>query len=377
MNINRRLPDGTYDENEVTNKSQIYITTAGWKNSYAYEKLITLLIQEITEPDKAVVLGGSWRVPVAEELLSKNFIRDLKLDGTYNEASFDREYESRWSGDAENAFFSSETFDKHRVLLQPEYEFSGRSSKDAFYVLGVDVGRIGCSTEVCVIKVTPQPQGTSLKALVNIYSYNEEHFETQAINIKKLYYKYRARIIAIDANGLGIGLIDDMVKAQIDPETGETLPDFGVYNDDDNLYKKFKTDVTETDAMFLIKANAPLNSEAYSYMQTQLSSGKIKLLIDEQQAKIKLMSTKIGQSMNADKRADYLKPFTMTTILREEMLNLVEENEGVNIILKQSSRGIKKDKFSAFLYGLYYIKKYEDTKKRRKKRSFTEFMFYS
>ena len=38
--------------------------------------------------------------------------------------------------------------------------------------------------------------------------------------------------------------------------------------------------------------------------------------------------------MSADKRAEYLKPFTLTTILREEMLNLVEENEGVNIILK-------------------------------------------
>jgi hypothetical protein len=38
------------------------------------------------------------------------------------------------------------------------------------------------------------------------------------------------------------------------------------------------------------------------------------------------------------------------------MLNLVQENEGVNIILKQSSRGIKKDKFSALEYALYYIK---------------------
>jgi len=38
------------------------------------------------------------------------------------------------------------------------------------------------------------------------------------------------------------------------------------------------------------------------------------------------------------------------------MLNLVEENEGVNIILKQSNRSVRKDKFSAFIYGLYYIK---------------------
>lgn len=377
MNVDRRLADGSRQEDEPVNKSQIYVTTAGWKNSFAYEKLIQLLIQQITEPGSAIVLGGTWRVPVMEKLLRKSFIEELKLDGTYNDSSFAREYESEWSGDAENAFFSAEKFDKHRVLLQPEYEYSGRSTKSAFYVLGIDVGRKGCTSEVCVFKVTPQAQGTSLKTLVNLYTWDEEHFEAQAINIKKLFYKYKARQVVIDANGLGIGLVDFMVKDQIDPETGELLPNFGVSNDDENFYKQFRTADTEMDAMYLIKANAPINTEAHSYVQTQLSSGKIKFLIDENQAKVKLMSTKMGQQMDNDKRAEYLKPFTLTTILREQMLNLVEENEGVNIILKQSSRSIKKDKFSAFEYGLYYIKQEEDRKKKRKRRNIADMMFYT
>ena len=376
MNVDRRLSDGSRQEDEVINKSQIYVTTAGWKNSFAYEKLIQILIQQITEPGQAIVLGGTWRVPVMEKLLRKSFIEELKLDGTYNDASFAREYESEWSGDAENAFFSAERFDKHRVLLQPEYEFSGRSSKSAYYILGIDVGRKGCTTEVCVFKVTPQAQGTSLKTLVNLYTWDEEHFEAQAINIKRLYYKYKCRTAVIDANGLGIGLVDFMVKDQIDPETGELLPNFGVENDDEGFYKNFKTADTEPDAMYLIKANAPINTEAHTYVQTQLSSGKIKFLIDENQAKVKLMSTKLGQNMDNDKRAEYLKPFTLTTILREQMLNLVEENEGVNIILKQASRSIKKDKFSAFEYGLYYIKQDEDRKKKRKKRNIADMMFF-
>ena len=130
-----------------------------------------------------------------EKLLRKSFIEELKLDGTYNDSSFAREYESEWSGDAENAFFSAEKFDKHRVLLQPEYEYSGRSSKNAYYILGVDVGRYGCTTEVCIFKVTPQVQGASLKTLVNIYTYDAEDFEAQAISIKKLFYKYKLLII--------------------------------------------------------------------------------------------------------------------------------------------------------------------------------------
>lgn len=38
MNVNRRLPDGTRHEEEVVNKSQIFVTTAGWKNTFARPK---------------------------------------------------------------------------------------------------------------------------------------------------------------------------------------------------------------------------------------------------------------------------------------------------------------------------------------------------
>jgi hypothetical protein len=81
--------------------------------------------------------------------------------------------------------------------------------------------------------------------------------------------------------------------------------------------------------------------------------------------------------MTPEQRAEYLRPFTLTSILKEEMMNLREEKEGVNIILKQVNRKIKKDKFSAFEYGLYYIKILEESKKKRKKARLSDFMFFS
>ena len=79
--------------------------------------------------------------------------------------------------------------------------------------------------------------------------------------------------------------------------------------------------------------------------------------------------------MKPEERAEYLKPFTLPSILKEEMMNLREENEGVNIILKQANIGIKKDKFSAFEYGLYYIKLEEESKKKKKKFNASEWCF--
>lgn len=381
MVVDRRLADGSRHEDEVANKSQIYVTTAGWKNSFSYDKLIQILIQQIINPAEAIALGGTWRIPVMEGLQPKNFIQGLKLDGTYNDSSFSREYESEWSGDAENAFFSAEKFDKYRILLQPEYEFSGRNSKSQYYVLGVDVGRFKCTTEVCVFKVSPQVQGSALKSLVNIYTYEAEDFETQAINIKRLFYKFKARQIAIDANGVGAGFVDFMTKAQVDPESGETLLAFGVSGgtNEDILeqYKKIKGPDVENDAMYLIKANTAINTEAHTYVQTQMYSGKVKFLIDENQAKVKLMSTKVGQNMTSEQRATQMIPFTQTTILKDQMLNLVEENEGTNIILKQANRGIKKDKFSAFEYGMLYIKREEDRNKKKHKRDISAMTFFN
>ena len=376
MAISRRAKDGTTNEKEPLNKSQIYITTAGYKGTFPYDRLIGFLVRMVTQPDRCMVLGGTWRTPVGVGLQSKTFITDQKNEGTYNEASFEREYESKWSGTVEDAFFNGEFFARNRKLQQPEYEASGRSSAGAYYVLSVDVGRKGCDTIVCVFKVTPQAQGPAVKSLVNIYTMSDEHFEDQAIKLKKLYYKYKARTLVIDGNGLGIGLIDYMIKSQTD-ENGDFLPDFGVENDDDGYYKKYRTQNTEYDAMYIIKANAPINTECHANAQTQLQAGKVKFLIDERTAKDKLLSTQKGQRMKPEERAEYLKPFTLTSILKEEMMNLREENEGVNIILKQANRGIKKDKFSAFEYGLYYIKQKEDSKKKKKRFNAKEWAFFN
>lgn len=377
-NVNRLLPDGTRHSEEVVNKSQIYITTAGWKNSFAYDKLIQLLIRSLIQPDEVMIMGGTYETPITEGLLDEDFVQQLKLAGTFNEDSFDREYRSIWSGDVDNAFYSADKIDKYRVLRQPQADYSGRSSKSAYYVVGVDVGRIGCTTQAMIFKVTPQPQGSAIKSLVNLYTYEAQHFEQQAINVKQLYFRYKARKIVLDTNGLGIGLLDFMVKAQ-ETDDGQYLPPFGIQNDEQGVYKQYFKGVQqqiEKDAIYQIKANAPINTQAYSYSQTQISSGKIKFLIDESEAKAKLMETKTGQNMSIDQRNDYLRPFVLTTILREQMLNLVQSNDGINIILKQDSRGIKKDKFSAFIYGLFYIKKEEQRANKKKKRDLSKMCLF-
>lgn len=68
--------------------------------------------------------------------------------------------------------------------------------------MGVDVGRYGCNTEVVILKVTPNTYGTTLKQVVNIFSYEEDHFGYQSIKIKRLFRDFKCNICVVDGNGL-------------------------------------------------------------------------------------------------------------------------------------------------------------------------------
>ena len=166
-----------------------------------------------------------------------------------------------------------------------------------------------------------------------------------------------------------------MIKRQVDPVNGDVYPPFGVYNDDEGYYKKYRTPDTELEAIYAIKANAPINTEAHSNLQAQLNSGKLRFLIEERVAKTKLLDTKVGQNMTSEQRAERLMPFQLTDILKEELLNLREENEGVNIILKQANKRVKKDKVSSLEYALYYIKQEEARKRKRKRFNAADWCF--
>ena len=361
----QRTINGTADENEVSNQSQIFITSAGYKNTFAYEKLLQFLCESVVRPNESIVLGDTWRIPVYEKLQPRNFINQLQLDGTFNEASFDREFESKWAGAVEGSFFDLEQFNKHRTLEMAESEANGRSER-AYYMLGVDVGRLNCTTEVVVVKVAPAPTGVPTKQIVNLYSFDEEHFRAQAIKIKRIFKSFKCKIAVIDGNGLGVGLVDELVLDHEDPDTGELLPNFGVYNDEDGKYKKFENENTIRAAMYIMKANITINTELYAYTQAQMRAGKLRFLIDEDRAKTKLLSQTQAKRMSTEKRALYLQPYVMTSILRDQMMNLIQENEGMNIILKQSSKTIKKDKFSALIYALSWTMQEEKNRKKKK-----------
>lgn len=105
------------------------------------------------------------------EIRDSRYSKKLESYMTFNEAAFDREYESKWTGTSEGAFFDGENFDRCRTIRQPDISANDLgSTKSAFYVISADIGRKGDLTAVSVIKAVPQTSGVLQKQLVNLYS---------------------------------------------------------------------------------------------------------------------------------------------------------------------------------------------------------------
>lgn len=371
MNVSRRTALGEVNDNEP-NQQQLYMTSAGVKSSYAYEKLIDCLEMSIINPKQAFVWGCDYRVPVMHGLLDKQYIQELKMSPTYQEETFAREYLSVWSGGSEESWFNFDKLQKYRKIKNPEKRAKFREDSNQFYLLSVDVGRLNDQTVVCVFRVNII-SGKYYATLVNLFVLGRtpetKPFYRQAADLKAIIRDFKPREVVIDTNGLGVGLADEMIRTQMD-EKGELLPAYGFNNDAD--YKK----IQPKDAICIlygIKANGTLNSKIHGNAYSRINSGMIRFLIKEQEAKNALMSTKIGQKMTLQQRVLRLLPHEMTTKLFEEMANLrlKRTGTGLDITLEQINSRFPKDKYSAFAYGLWRIKEIEEEAYKKQKRRFS------
>lgn len=366
MNISRRAACGYEDPNDITNKSQTYITTAGEKGTYAYDRLTQILIWSVARPDESLCIGGSWRIPVMYNLLSKDFVKDLKEDGSYSDAVFAREYESQWGGGNMDSFFNGTEFDKHRVLETPMFEPPIKPPAGCKFIMGYDVGRNNDQSTCSLLYLVPSIGNTYIKRLVNLFAFEKMHYLDQAVKIKQLALKFNVDTIVIDANGPGIGLVDFLTVKTVDRNTQETYPAFGVIKESDpkEMYKNFYyvEDSHYNNKIFLIRASESLNAEMHNLVSAQIATGKVEFLIDDQLAKSKWQKKQAWGTYSSERRVEILRPYVMTRILREEMMNLRRKSEN-SLALTKIAQGMKKDKFSSFEYALYYARLLESKKR--------------
>lgn len=93
MLVISRKVNGVIDPDEVLNQNAIYVTSAGYKGTYAYDKLIDCLCHMVADKEfEAFVVGGDWKLPVVEGLQPANFIQNQEFSNSMDASGFEREY---------------------------------------------------------------------------------------------------------------------------------------------------------------------------------------------------------------------------------------------------------------------------------------------
>ena len=362
-----RVCVGSYaiSDPEELNQQICFYTTAGFRGSEEYARSVQM-VKDMVELRGSIVLGADWRLPCYYGRGSTK-AQIIKKRRTMPSVAFAQNYGSEWVGAATGALVNINSLLASRVLEVPEMR---AGSEDAEYYIGVDVARSESTSRnqssAVVIRVRRNEETGLVRNLdlVNlIHISNTLAFSAQALEIKRLQRKYHASMVIVDGNGLGTGLVDELMEHAYDPDTGEDLGCWDTVN----------TDATPADpnealpVLFDIRGQSAPQAIIVQFISA-VESGMLRLLSKRTEGEYK---TEDLESATGEVLA-----YIETDFLVGEIANLRLKSSGTTLQVEQVVRKINKDRYSALAYCIYYIMTHENNDSEGDGDYYSELMSY-
>lgn len=376
LNEPRKMYNGLINPYEPQSQ-QIYITTAGYQNTFAYQKLIEILCRSVLEPEKYFVLSGSYRIPLSCGLTAQKQIEDVINSPSFSKSSFEREYESRWSDAPMGAAFSSNVITSLRqvkVVELKDKRTPEQIEKDCFYVICADMAKDGAAdTAVGVAKIIPKEHYFTYK-FINLLTIPSTDYMVVANTFKKLVLAYNAKLLVYDANGVGAGLRDWLNKQTTD-EYGNILEGLGIINPPSTSERDLIKYPKDKTIIYEIKSGGRIGEQIHFFFFSRMSTGAITFPIKLSEALNLYSKNKGFVKMSIRKQQEYLLPFKVMDLMEAELKNLdiVNTSDQMSNTMKiiRRSESIQKDFFSMAEYLVWAVNQYFelDYYKRRSRKS--------
>ena len=333
---------------EELNQQIHFFTTPGWKGSDEHDRNITM-IKRMVDLKGEIVLGSDWMLGCwYGRGSSKSQILNKKKDMSF--IAFDQNYGGKWTGSSTNSLVNINKLLSCRTLEEPIFETE--AEKDEYYI-AVDVARSQSTNnnqsslvvgKVVRDKSTNRIINIDIVNIINIP--NILNFTEQAIIVKKTANKYLARKVVVDGNGLGSGLVDELLKDTTDPISKKSLGCWATINTDN------KPEVSNAKkCVFDLKAQG---------IQSRIITTFIDM-VDSQ--RLRLLAKKHDSEFSSYDKAEFenkILPFIQTDLLFEEVGNLkLKHLPSGALTVEKVVKKLDKDRYSALAYLLYYINEYE------------------
>ena len=324
-----------------------FFTTAGFRGSDEYQRSLNM-IEDMENLKGKIVLGSNWQLPCWYGRGS-NKSKILSKKKNTSVVSFAQNYEQEWVGCADGALVNINKLMDCRTLTSLATKID--THRDEYY-MGVDVARSqktsNNQSSIVVVKVIRSADKgrivfVDVVDIINVP--NILNFTAQAATIKKVQKKYNAKMVVLDGNGLGIGLVDELLKDTIDPTTGQSLGCWDTINDDN-----IPEILGSPQILYNLKAQSCQNEVVTTFID-MVDSKKLRLLEKRQDNEFK--------EEEWDNFDEQVRPFFETDAFIEETANLkLKHLSNGKVSIEQVVKKIDKDRVSALIYVLWYINKF-------------------
>ena len=365
---------------------QLYFSSAYFKKHWSWEKVQAYCSNLVNDDKQYFICGLPYQLALKEGLLKRKAIENDMTEDDFNELSWSMEMGCLWYGESEDAFFSYENLTEARMVKTPFYPswVTERISNNALKtplkkdgeirIVSADIAVMASkkhkndATAIHVMQLLPTKTNQFIRNIVYSTSMEGGHSEIQALTIRKLYEDFQCDYIVLDANGVGNGVFDFLVRDLVDIDTGEIYPALTCKNDETMASKYQGSSKDPVKAIYSIKATAEMNSICATQLKDNIARKKTRFLIDEREADDLLKTYRGFNNLSQDVKAELLMPYIQTTLMINEIVNLEYEVIGNRIKIYETGTN-RKDRYSALAYANYIASELErGVSKKRKAR---------
>lgn len=354
-----------YKDYNEPNK-QMYLSSAWYKNHWSYDTMMAYT-KKMVEGAKYFVAHLPYQVGIKEGIYDKQRIIDEMTEETLNEIHWMMEYEAKWFGESESAFFKFENLEANRkepdaLYPQDTLDLIGnkitnpKKKENEIRILAADIALMGGDENDASAFTLLQlkPNGNKYERYVTyMETMDGGHSESQAIRIQQLRHDFDVDYIVLDTNGVGAAVLDPLMTPLYDEERGEKYEPITVMGD--KYAERCKYEDAEP-VIYAMVADRNMNMDIANRMADSLKRNKLHMLFKEPFALEKLQKNSKLKFMTLEPRvkAKLLLPYRQTEYLTQEMLNLETNYSENNTFSLKEQGSMRKDRYSSISYGNYY-----------------------
>ena len=364
----------------VERNKEIYMSSCFFQSHWSYEKARAYTANLVDDSKRYFICGLPYQLAIKENLLSAEQVADEMSEQDFNEISWIMEMQCLFYGDNDGSLFSYEDVSKNRILKNAVYPLSpNKTSVDKRNkipdlapnerrILSADIALLASKKQnndaasIMINSALPTPDNRYISNIIYLENHEGLHTNDLALIIRRLFHIYRATDMVLDVRGLGIGIIDQILRPIYDPEYGITYGALNCCND--TTYSDRCTDKSAPKVIWAVQASSSFNNEMYLNLRERFRQGRINLLASEFEIDDNLKSIRGYDKMSVEEKTSLQLPYIQTTLLVNELINLDYESSGVNIKVHEKS-GMRKDRVSSIGYNLWVVSQLEKKLKNK------------